>query len=191
VVDVFLTVENDPACSITRSSFKMCDYSLHNIASRPAKIADKLVTSKFAGTISRGFAAVGEPNVAVCLLPGTEIAFDREVKYGGFLFSSKTGQKTAVFRQINQHEPATYHDALEFADGQSPASLLEPLSARLQTVSAPSCFVDTLSEGVGERTYNDVDSGRSSYKASATSRRLSPLRAIPAIDRSTDWRVFN
>ena len=96
----------------------MCDYSLHNIASRPAKIADKLVTSKFAGTISRGFAAVGEPNVAVCLLPGTEIAFDKEVKYGGFLFSSKTGQKTAVFRQINQHEPATYHDALEFADGQ-------------------------------------------------------------------------
>ena len=97
----------------------MCDYSLHNIASRPAKIADKLVTSKFAGTISRGFAAVGEPNVAVCLLPGTEIAFDREVKYGGFLFSSNTGQKTAVFRQINQHEPAAYHDTLEFADGQT------------------------------------------------------------------------
>ena len=91
---------------------------MHNIASRPAKIADRLVTSKFAGTISRGFAAVGEPNVAVCLLPGTEIAFDSEVKYGGFLFSSNTGQKTAVFRQINQHEPATYHDALEFADGQ-------------------------------------------------------------------------
>jgi len=68
----------------------MCDYSLHNIASRPAKIADKLVTSKFAGTISRGFAAVGEPNVAVCLLPGTEIAFDKEAKYGGFLFSSNT-----------------------------------------------------------------------------------------------------
>ena len=96
----------------------MCDYSLHNIASRPAKIADKLVTSKFAGTIGRGFAAVGEPNVAVCLLPGTEIAFDKEVKYGGLLFSSNTGQKTAVFRQINQHEPAAYHDALEFADGQ-------------------------------------------------------------------------
>src|SRR6185436_3420196 len=96
----------------------MCDYSLHNIASRPAKIADKLVTSKFAGTISRGFAAVGEPNVAVCLLPGTEIPFNREVKYGGFLFSSNTGQKTAVFRQINQHEPAAYRDMLEFADGQ-------------------------------------------------------------------------
>ena len=34
----------------------MCDYSLH------------LVTSR---VITRGFAAIGEPNVAVCLLPGT------------------------------------------------------------------------------------------------------------------------
>jgi hypothetical protein len=120
----------------------MCDYSLH----RPAKIADKLVTSKFAGTISRGFAAVGEPNVAVCLLPGTEIAFDKEVKYGGFLFSSNTGQKTAVFRQINQHEPASYHDMLEFADGQTillswlrpgqHATVLQlPVSSLLVTIS--------------------------------------------------------
>ena len=96
----------------------MCDYSLHTVASRPAKVGDKLVTSKFAGTNSRGFGAIGEPNVAVCLLPGTEIAFKKEVKYGGFLFSTNTGQRTAVFRQINQHEPATYHDALELADGK-------------------------------------------------------------------------
>jgi hypothetical protein len=49
----------------------MCDYSLHDVATRPAKVADKLVTTQFAKSITRGFAAVGEPNVAVCLLPGT------------------------------------------------------------------------------------------------------------------------
>ena len=55
----------------------MCDYSLHDVANRPAKVGDKLVTTRFRYT--RGFAAVGEPDVAVCLLPGTELAFDREV----------------------------------------------------------------------------------------------------------------
>ena len=49
----------------------MCDYSLHHVATRPAQIEDKLVTTKFSNSITRGFAAVGEPHVAVCLLPGT------------------------------------------------------------------------------------------------------------------------
>ena len=46
----------------------MCDYSLHNVATRPARIEDKLVTTKFSNSITRGFAAIGEPHVAVCLL---------------------------------------------------------------------------------------------------------------------------
>src|SRR5260370_32700996 len=54
----------------------MCDYSLHHVANRPAQIEDKLVTTKFNKSITRGFASVGEPHVAVCLLPGTEIAFE-------------------------------------------------------------------------------------------------------------------
>ena len=57
----------------------MCDDSLHLVANRLAKLEDKLVTTKFNNSITRGFAAVGEPNVAVCLLPGTEIAFDENV----------------------------------------------------------------------------------------------------------------
>src|SRR5262245_63136409 len=56
----------------------MCDYSLHHVASRPAKVGDKLVTTQFNNSITRGFAAVGEPNVAVCLLPGTEVARSEE-----------------------------------------------------------------------------------------------------------------
>jgi len=98
----------------------MCDYSLHNVASRPAKVADKLVSTNFVGTITRGFAEVGEPNVAVCLLPGTEIAFDRDVNYYDPVSfpTVKVAQKVARFRQIDKDKPHVHHDALEFADGQ-------------------------------------------------------------------------
>jgi hypothetical protein len=60
-------------------SSEMCDYSLHSIKSRPAKIGDKLTTRDF-GTGTRGFAASENPSVAVCVLPGTELAFCYEVK---------------------------------------------------------------------------------------------------------------
>jgi hypothetical protein len=101
----------------------MCDYSLHNVASRPAKIEDRLVTTKFSNSITRGFAAVGEPNVAVCLLSGTEIAFDKNVECQpllgiGILPGKKIGQRLARFRQVNVDNAATHHDALEFPNGQ-------------------------------------------------------------------------
>jgi hypothetical protein len=100
----------------------MCDYSLHHVASRPARVGDKVVTTKFADTITRGFAAVGEPNVAVCLLPGTEVAFDRDVEYEptfGLFPKRRTGQRVARFRHINEDRPNSHHDALELADGQT------------------------------------------------------------------------
>jgi hypothetical protein len=100
----------------------MCDYSLHLVASRPAKVGDKLVTTKFNNSLTRGFAAVGEPQVAVCLLPGTEVAFEREVEreYLFKIFRSQKliGKKVARFRQIKLEEPNAHHDALEFPDGQ-------------------------------------------------------------------------
>jgi hypothetical protein len=99
----------------------MCDYSLHHVATRPAKIEDRLVTTKFHNSITRGFAAVGDPRVAVCLLPGTELAFDRDVECEPALAifpTKKIGQKVARFRQINMDQPTVHHDALEFADGQ-------------------------------------------------------------------------
>ena len=52
----------------------MCDYSLHNVRSRPAKVGDKLTTRDF-GTGTRGFAASEDANMAVCVLPGTELSF--------------------------------------------------------------------------------------------------------------------
>jgi hypothetical protein len=101
----------------------MCDYSLHHVASRPAKTEDKLVVTKFDNSITRGFAAVGEPHVAVCLLPGTEVAFEENVEcepsFGiGILPSKKISQRLARFRQINLDKATTHHDALEFPDGQ-------------------------------------------------------------------------
>jgi len=100
----------------------MCDYSLDLVASRPAKVGDKLVTTEFLGSMTRGFAAIGEPNVAVCLLPGTEIAFKNEVEYERFFVlvpNIKLGTKVARFRQINVGKPRVHHDALEFPDGKT------------------------------------------------------------------------
>jgi hypothetical protein len=102
----------------------MCDYSLHNVASRPAKIGDVLVTTEFADTLTRGFCAAGEPDVAVCLLPGTEIAFQEEAErdhpFAGLLPRlrfGKLGGTVARFRHINMGQPNMHHDALEFANG--------------------------------------------------------------------------
>jgi hypothetical protein len=107
-----------------RGGVAMCDYSLHNVASRPAKVGDKLVTTEFANSITRGFSAIGEPNVAVCLLPGTEVAFENDVQVeaGLGIFCWKRdkaiGAKVAGFRQIYIDKPHVHHDALEFPDGQ-------------------------------------------------------------------------
>ncbi len=56
----------------------MCDFSLQSVRSRPAKVGDRLVTRDF-GTGTRGFAAADDLGLAVCLMPGTELAFAGEV----------------------------------------------------------------------------------------------------------------
>jgi hypothetical protein len=96
----------------------MCDYSLHFIASRPAKVGDKLVSTSFPNTSTRGFAAVGDRSVAVCLLPGTELSFEEEIRCEGMIFSWSPGHKVAKFQQVNKGQPNVHHDALEFPDGK-------------------------------------------------------------------------
>jgi len=99
----------------------MCDYSLHMLTSRLAKVGDRLTTRDF-GTGTRGFAASENQNVAVCIQPGTELSFVREVTYQSIGMYPLTYQtikhKTAIFRQINKERVATNHDALEFPDGR-------------------------------------------------------------------------
>jgi hypothetical protein len=95
----------------------MCDYSLHAVASRPAKVGEMLITTSFSGG-TRGFAAEGERNVAVCLLPGTELAFDQDVKLGlSWIWTKATNFRVARFRKIDQHNAFRHHDALELPDG--------------------------------------------------------------------------
>ena len=98
----------------------MCDYSLHSIKSRSAKVGDKLTTRDF-GTGTRGFAASEDVSMAVCVLPGTELAFAHEVKRLRtklWPWHDAIEHKTAIFRQINKDKVAAHHDALEFPDGR-------------------------------------------------------------------------
>ena len=100
----------------------MCDYSLQEVASRPAKVGDKLVSTRFYTSITRGFAAVDQPEVAVCLMPGTELAFEHEVEREAawpFVPNRKCGGTVARFRQINEGIPHAHHDALEFPGGET------------------------------------------------------------------------
>jgi len=98
----------------------MCDYSLQNVSSRPATVGDQLVTRDFR-TGTRGFADVGTPSVAVCLLPGTEIAFPEGLPVARRVLlgwrRKPVRYHTAIFRQINKEILNVHHDALEFPDG--------------------------------------------------------------------------
>ena len=100
----------------------MCDFSLHNVKSRPGKVGDRLTTRDFR-TGTRGFAASEDASMAVCLLPGTELSFTREVRCfptGLLGWRDKViNHKTAIFRQINKDRVAAHHDALEFPDGET------------------------------------------------------------------------
>jgi len=100
----------------------MCDYSLQHIASRPAKVGDKLETSAFTNTISKGFCESGVKDVAVCVLPGTEIAFDAPIQHSVWTnllgVTTETCQSSVgIFRQVDSEQPYTHHDALELPDG--------------------------------------------------------------------------
>jgi hypothetical protein len=99
----------------------MCDFSLHAVRSRSAKVGDKLTTRMF-NTGTGGFCAPEDEGMAVCLLPGTELCFLDEVRlwakwprpWGEWVIS----YRTAIFRQVNKDKRASHHDALEFPNGE-------------------------------------------------------------------------
>jgi len=94
----------------------MCDYSLQSIKTRDAKLSDPLVVSDF-GTGTRGFADPNARKTALCVKPGTEIAFDEPIKLDRWSLGPKGNPTTAIFRQVNKHCPHTHHDALELPNG--------------------------------------------------------------------------
>jgi hypothetical protein len=95
----------------------MCDYSLHALATRPAEVAETLVSTKFHGSVTRGFASPNDQQVAVCLRPGTEIAFEKDAQTEGMMFRKHVGDRMARFRQIDTEKSQVHHDALEFSNG--------------------------------------------------------------------------
>jgi hypothetical protein len=98
----------------------MCDYSLHAVATRPAQVGETLITTTFRGTSTRGFASESEPAVAVCMLPGTELAFAGAVKYNnGWIWTTATNFRVGKFGAIDQDVPHRHHDAIEFPDGSN------------------------------------------------------------------------
>lgn len=95
----------------------MCDYSLQAIASRPAVVGETLISTRFLGTDTRGFASEISPEVAVCVQPGTELVFQNNVVWRGIFFNKRVESRLARFRHINPGRIYLHHDALEFANG--------------------------------------------------------------------------
>ena len=96
----------------------MCDYSLHAVATRPAVVGETLVTTTFRGTSTRGFASESDLGVAVCMLPGTELAFENDVRYDNrWIWTRTINSRVGKFGKIDSHIPERHHDAIEFPDG--------------------------------------------------------------------------
>lgn len=100
----------------------MCDYSLMHVKSRAANVADKLTTKNF-GTGTVGFAASEDANVAVCVIPGTEIAFDAPIQTANSVWENLTTKthdySVGIFRQVDKDVPMRHHDALELPNGET------------------------------------------------------------------------
>lgn len=119
----------------------MCDYSLESQLSREAKTGDVLETCRFPNTPTRGFCAPGEPNVAVCLLPGTELAFAEPVRYrglwGALLNRFRTADRLARFRHVEPDRPDTHHDALELESGRIMMLTMLEVGQRARVLQLP------------------------------------------------------
>jgi hypothetical protein len=98
----------------------MCDYSLHAVATRPARVGETLTTTTFHGTSTRGFASESDPEIAVCMLPGTELAFAENIKYDNrWIWARAINYRVGKFGQIDPDVPHRHHDAIEFPDGSN------------------------------------------------------------------------
>jgi hypothetical protein len=103
---------------LKRGSHPMCDYSLHAVKTRPAQVGETVITTTFRGTSTRGFASEREPAVAVCMLPGTELAFAQDVRYDNrWIWTRTTDWRVGKFNQIEPEVADRHHDAIEFPDG--------------------------------------------------------------------------
>jgi hypothetical protein len=89
------------------------------IASRIARAGDKLLTISLRPGGSCGFVTVGESGAVVRLLPGTELEFDKAIRFhhrfSGLRFG---GCKVAKFRRLSTTVSNGSHNVLELSDGR-------------------------------------------------------------------------
>jgi hypothetical protein len=85
---------------------------------RRASIGDKLITKGSATSGCSGFGLVEEPDATVYLIPGTELAFDKDIQYHDrfSVLRFRVEHKKARFRQFSNDSNASRF-ALELADG--------------------------------------------------------------------------
>lgn len=105
----------------------MCDFSLEHTASRAAKRGDRLMTHRFPSSTT-GLVEPGHVETAVCLRPGTELAFDEPIQIVARGFIGGTGEtlasKTAIFTQIEiarsrpDGTPLEHRDAIALPNGE-------------------------------------------------------------------------
>src|SRR5438445_12101873 len=96
----------------------MSDCSLHAVATRPAKVGEPVVSTTLRGTSTRGFGSESDLGVAVCMLPGTELAFAQDVKYDNrWIWTRTINSRVGKFGKVDPHIPDRHHDAIEFPDG--------------------------------------------------------------------------
>lgn len=153
----------------------MCDYSLHAMASRPAKVGETLITTTFPRTSTRGFAAEGEPGVAVCLLPGTELAFEQDVKYDqGWIWTRTTSFRVAKFGVVEPNVPHRHHDAIEFPDGSNVLVTLLVEGQRATVLQLP------VVHQISGRTTKAEEHGSTPASAASAAGRSCEVPAMPS-----------
>lgn len=160
----------------------MCDYSLHLVDSRPAKVGDKLVTTDFTDSLTRGFTeAGGDPDVAVCLLPGIQLSFELPVRYYHALSpfgAARAKHAVAKFVQVNMDDPHKHHDALEFPDGR----------IVLVTRLVPGQTAKVLQLPVGEKVWKPIK-GSTETTARSAATPDSMMRPIDMAETRAEGRV--
>ena len=109
----------------------MCDYSMHAIASRPAKAGETLISTAFRGSC-------------------TELVFEQNVRHHRrWLGSKEVPFSVAQFCKLNPENPHLHHDALAFPDGTT--ILVDSLvrGQRARVLQLPVSSTDTAAKTLG------------------------------------------
>jgi hypothetical protein len=123
----------------------------------------------------------------VCLLPGTDLAFENYVRYDRTfsLFGKPfVRHRVARFRQVNVDNPNVHHDALEFPGGQFVMVTRLTPGQRARVLQSPAALQDrvTANEGAQQRSIESVKALGGGYQVVVKVRRQLPA-SMPTVFR--------